>query len=200
METRVLGRSGLELPVIGFGCGPHAKLMVGDDHRLQSDLVRYAIERGVDYFDTAAAYGDGRSETNLGQALSGVEAHPRISTKVVLERDDLGDVRSAVLRNFEASLGRLRLARVDALMLHNRVATSRDYKTTGIGAVLSEEDVYGRAWRLNTGSQSYRSRFATCFPSPACTPRSWASRSVNTSTTPWTRLAGDPWTLSPSAG
>lgn len=144
METRVLGRSGIELPVIGFGCGPNAKLMVGDDHRLQSDLVRYAIEQGVDYFDTAAGYGDGRSEANLGNALRDTGAHPKISTKVVLQKDDLADVRSAVLRNFEASLGRLRLARVEALMLHNRVAASRDYKTTGIGAVLSEEDVYGR--------------------------------------------------------
>lgn len=118
--------------------------MVGDDHQLQSDLVRYAIEQGVDYFDTAAGYGDGRSETNLGNALRDLGAHPKISTKVVLETDDLADVRSAVLRNFEASLGRLRVARVEALMLHNRVATSRYYQTTGIGAVLSEEDVYGR--------------------------------------------------------
>jgi aryl-alcohol dehydrogenase-like predicted oxidoreductase len=143
MEKRVLGNSGVEVPVLGFGCGPNAQVMVSDDTAAQEAIVRHAIEAGIDYFDTAAGYGNGRSETNLGRALRALGAHPTISTKVVLEAEDLSDVRGAVLRNFEESLQRLQLGDVDALMLHNRVATSRDYKTTGIGAVLDQNDVYG---------------------------------------------------------
>lgn len=139
----MLGNSGVEVPVLGFGCGPNAQVMVGDDQSAQEAIVRHSIEAGIDYFDTAAGYGNGRSETNLGRVLRAFGAHPAISTKVVLESEDLSDVRSAVLRNFDESLQRLQVERVDALMLHNRVATSRDYKTTGIGAVLDRNDVYG---------------------------------------------------------
>lgn len=137
MEQRRLGNSGIEIPVLGFGCGPNAQLMVSDDRDGQLEVVAHAIAEGVTYFDTAAGYGDGRSETNLGLALEELGERPTISTKVVLEQEDLADVKGAVLRNFDESLQRLRVAGVDALMLHNRVANGRNYKTVGSGCPLS---------------------------------------------------------------
>jgi L-glyceraldehyde 3-phosphate reductase len=145
MEERTLGGSGIALPVLGFGCGPNAQLMVGDDRDAQRQVVEHAMAEGITYFDTAAGYGDGRSETNLGATLKELGAHPKISTKVVLEDPDLSDVKGAVLRCFESSLERLQVGEVDALMLHNRVAHSRGYKTAGSGCTFSLDDMFGAA-------------------------------------------------------
>jgi aryl-alcohol dehydrogenase-like predicted oxidoreductase len=117
--------------------------MVGDDHDRQRRVVERAIEIGADYFDTAADYGDGASETNLGRALHEIGRPVRVSTKVVLNESDLVHVRDAVLRNFELSLRRLRRDRVDALMLHNRVAHSRDFGRFGGKPMLDLDDVFG---------------------------------------------------------
>jgi aryl-alcohol dehydrogenase-like predicted oxidoreductase len=143
MEQRTLGRSGVTLPVIGFGCGPNAQLMVGSDFELQQKTVAHALELGVDFFDTAALYGNGLSERNLGRALHELGATPIVCTKVLLDVSDYDDVRGGVLRSVESSLERLHLASVSSVMLHNRVASSRDVVTEGSGVTISLDDVFG---------------------------------------------------------
>jgi aryl-alcohol dehydrogenase-like predicted oxidoreductase len=145
MERRSLGRSGLDVPVLGFGCGGSARLMVGQDKAAQLAAVQAALESGIDYFDTAPAYGDGRSEVNLGAALAALGSPPvTISTKVVLGEDDLDRPRDAVMRSYEGSLGRLGRDRVDMLLLHNRVALQRPSgRRIGVGPVLGLSDVIG---------------------------------------------------------
>jgi aryl-alcohol dehydrogenase-like predicted oxidoreductase len=120
--------------------------MTGTDRSLQLRAVRRALECGVNYFDTAAAYGDGRSEENLGGVLAELEATPLIATKVTLEWNDLDDIRSAVQRSVASSLRRLRRDRLDVVHLHNRVGQARSAKSAyGSGALLSIEDVLGSA-------------------------------------------------------
>src|SRR5213078_5383804 len=81
----------------------------GDDaDRLAT--VCYALERGITFFDTAPAYGDGASETLLGRALRSDRARVTIATKVG-PRDD-------PRRSLEASLRRLAMAYVDLIQLH----------------------------------------------------------------------------------
>ncbi|MGH9115182.1 MAG: aldo/keto reductase [Acidimicrobiales bacterium] len=146
LARRVLGRSGVEVPVLGFGCGGSARLMVGDDTAAQDEAVRTALAAGIDYFDTAPAYGAGRSEANLGRALHAA-APPRltISTKVVIAEEEMDSGRDAVLRSAESSLRRLRRDQVDMLLLHNRVATARPQgERMGVGPVLGLDDVLGR--------------------------------------------------------
>jgi aryl-alcohol dehydrogenase-like predicted oxidoreductase len=144
MEQRALGASGVELPVIGFGCGPNARLMVGEDEELRIETIRLAIEKGITYFDTAFAYGWGVSETNLGRALKVLDARPSISTKFCLQPEDLKDPRSAVLRGFEESLERLGLDRVDVLLSHNRIARHHEEgEKMNVGALLNLEEVFG---------------------------------------------------------
>lgn len=143
MERRPLGRSGLEVPVVGFGCGGSARLMVGDDRAAQTAAVRAALHSGIDYFDTAPAYGAGRSEANLGAVLAGLGSPAvTVSTKVVLAEDGLDRPRDVVLRSAEDSLRRLRRDRVDMLLLHNRVARQRPAgRRIGVGPVLGLADV-----------------------------------------------------------
>jgi len=142
MKRRPLGRTGLSVPEIGFGCGPTAGLMVRGDAKTRRDVVARALELGIDYFDTAPAYGATQSEQNLGATLRALGAKPLIATKIVLELGDLADIPGAVTRSVEGSLARLGVERLDLVQLHNRVASSRAPKADiGTGAMLTVDDV-----------------------------------------------------------
>jgi aryl-alcohol dehydrogenase-like predicted oxidoreductase len=144
MKRRQLGRTGLSVSEIGFGCGPTAGLMVRGDARTRRDAVARALEFGIDYFDTAPAYGDTLSEINLGETLRALDAKPVIATKIALELSDLGDISGAVTRSVEASIARLGVKRLDLVQLHNRVAAVRAAKADiGTGAMLMVDDVLG---------------------------------------------------------
>ena len=69
MQTRALGRTGLEVSVLGFGCGAVGGLMIRGDAADQERAVWRALELGINYFDTAQMYGNGKSERNLGRVL-----------------------------------------------------------------------------------------------------------------------------------
>lgn len=144
VPRRPLGRSGVEVPLVGFGCGGSARLMVGDDSAEQQRAVSAAFDEGIDYFDTAPAYGNGRSEINLGRALRADGRPAIVLTKVVLSAEQLSDVRGSVLASVEASLGRLQRDRVDVVLLHNRVAYKRsEQQIVGVGPLLGLDDVTG---------------------------------------------------------
>jgi L-galactose dehydrogenase/L-glyceraldehyde 3-phosphate reductase len=65
MQMRVFGRTGMQLSVLGFGCGAVGGLMVRGDAADRERTIARAIAAGVNYFDTAVLYGNGRSENNL---------------------------------------------------------------------------------------------------------------------------------------
>jgi aryl-alcohol dehydrogenase-like predicted oxidoreductase len=123
MERRPLGRTGLAVSALGFGCGNVGGLMVRGAAAEQERAVGRAIEAGVTYFDTAPSYGNGRSEESLGRALRALGAWGRVvvGTKLRVRPDDLGDLRGAVRRSLVASLARLGRQSIDLVQLHNRV-------------------------------------------------------------------------------
>ena len=142
MKRRPLGRTGLGVSEIGFGCGPTAGLMVRGDAATRREAVARALELGIDYFDTAPAYGDTLSERHLGETLRALGAKPVIATKIALEWADLGDIPGAVTCSVEASIARLGVKRLDLVQLHNRVAATRAAKADiGTGALLTVDDV-----------------------------------------------------------
>ena len=67
LPTRPLGRTGLQVPIIGFGSGSRF-LMYEDEDRALEALNR-AIDLGITYIDTAHAYGAGKSEERVGRGL-----------------------------------------------------------------------------------------------------------------------------------
>lgn len=142
VKYRQLGRTGLSISAIAFGAGPISTLMVGDDAQRQLAVVEHALGCGINWFDTAASYGAGSSEANLGRALGqlGRGRHVHVATKVRLVGDDLRDIRSAVQRSFEQSLERLRLPKLTVLQLHNSITRQRDDEPTS----LTPADVLGR--------------------------------------------------------
>src|SRR5271169_3083042 len=121
MQTRLLGRTGLEVSVLGFGCGAVGGLMVRGNAADQERAVARALELGINYFDTAAMYGNGESERNLGRVLKSLKPELYLGTKVrvpAAERDRIG---AAVTASLEASLQRLQLDHVDLFQLHNHI-------------------------------------------------------------------------------
>jgi aryl-alcohol dehydrogenase-like predicted oxidoreductase len=125
MQYRTIGETGLRVSEIGFGCGNNAVLMVKAPYEDQVKTVRRALDAGITFFDTAFAYGLGKSEENLGRVLKEVGADPVISTKIRLEADCLGDIRAGTIRAVEAGLERLGRERVDFVQLHTRVTLER---------------------------------------------------------------------------
>ncbi len=128
MELRPLGRTGISVSTLGFGCGNVGGLMIRGTPAERERAVTRAMELGVNYFDTAALYGDGQSETNLGAALKnlGVRARVYVGTKFRLSPDDLPNAPAAIERALEGSLRRLGLSDVDLFQLHNPIGPARD--------------------------------------------------------------------------
>ncbi|MBI4013205.1 MAG: aldo/keto reductase [Candidatus Rokubacteria bacterium] len=124
MEQRTLGKTGLRVSVLGFGCGNVGGLMVRGAPAERERAVARAIELGLNYFDTAPSYGDGLSERHLGEALRAVRADVYVGTKFRVEPGELADAGVAIARSLEASLARLGMERVDLFQLHNLVGAS----------------------------------------------------------------------------
>ena len=126
MRYRMLGKTGVKVPEIGFGCGNNAVLMVRASYEEQLDAVRRALDLGINYFDTAFAYGLGKSEENLGKILNELGASAVVSTKIRLEPAAAADVKSATIQAVEAGLKRLQRKSVDLIQLHNRITVERN--------------------------------------------------------------------------
>jgi aryl-alcohol dehydrogenase-like predicted oxidoreductase len=125
MKVRRLGTTDLQVSALGFGCGAVGGLLVKGEYDNMLRTVARAIELGVTYFDTAAIYGNGQSESSLGKVLEELDADVLVGTKVRLRAEEMDDIESAVLSSVEESLKRLRLERVDLIQLHNSVAAER---------------------------------------------------------------------------
>jgi aryl-alcohol dehydrogenase-like predicted oxidoreductase len=131
IPTRPLGHSGIDLTVVGFGAWAIGGL--GWEHAWgpQDDAesiaaIRYAVEQGVNWIDTAPIYGHGHSEEVVGRALAEIPTgdRPHVLTKCGLIWDDADHMRppardcSRIRWELEASLRRLRMERVDLLQVH----------------------------------------------------------------------------------
>jgi aryl-alcohol dehydrogenase-like predicted oxidoreductase len=139
MQLRVFGRTGMQLSVLGFGCGAVGGLMVRGYAADQERTVARAIAAGVNYFDTAVLYGDGESEKNLGRVLQRLKpSDVVVGTKVRLSPGETGDIDDAVTTSLEGSLARLGLDRVDILHLHNPITVSGGGSALGVRQVLDE--------------------------------------------------------------
>ncbi len=104
IEYRVLGKTGLKVSAVGSGVG------------IEPDpgVIARAIELGVNYFDTARGYGNGKSEQITGEALKGKRE------KVVLATKTDGRTRTEIMRDMDESLKALNMDYVDIWHLHSR--------------------------------------------------------------------------------
>lgn len=138
MQQRQLGRTGLSVSILGYGCGAIGGLMVAGTEAEQNRAIGRAVDLGITYFDTATAYGDGASERNLGRALRALGANVTVGTKVRIYPAQRKDIAGTITASLEASLGRLGRDSVDIFQLHNPITSAGEAPSFTPDAILSE--------------------------------------------------------------
>jgi aryl-alcohol dehydrogenase-like predicted oxidoreductase len=115
MDVRHLGKSGVQVSVVGLGCNNFGRRV--HDVAAARAVVHRALDLGVTLFDTADAYGDGTSESFLGEALGARRKQAVIATKFGMGSPG-GASRRTIMRTVEASLKRLRTDYIDLYQVH----------------------------------------------------------------------------------
>ena len=128
LETAQLGSTGLEITRVGFGAwaigGGGWEFGWGPQRDVESiAAIERALELGVNWIDTAAAYGFGHSEDVVGRALEGLDERPYVFTKASLLEGPQRRVvhslkRDSILREAHASLERLGVEAIDLYQIH----------------------------------------------------------------------------------
>ena len=138
MQKRRLGRTGLEVSVLGYGAGAVGGLFTKGAAADQERAIARAIEAGINYFDTAALYGNGESEKNLGRVLKALKANVVVGTKVRLSAEHRANVGKAIEQGMNDSLARMGRDHVDLFQLHNPLVATDGGDKLAIDIALNE--------------------------------------------------------------
>lgn len=127
MRTRLLGKSDMDITVLGMGAwaiggGGWAYAWGSQDDKESIETIHRALDAGLNWIDTAAIYGLGHSEQIVGRAIKG-RRRPYVFTKCAMVWDDKKDIsfclkRDSLRRELEASLRRLDLDCIDLYQIH----------------------------------------------------------------------------------
>jgi aryl-alcohol dehydrogenase-like predicted oxidoreductase len=128
LRTTELGSTGMQITRVGFGAWAigGGKWQFGwgpQDDEASVETIQRALDLGVNWIDTAAAYGLGRSEEVVGRAIAGAYKRPYVFTKASLVPGPGGTVvnnlkRDSILREAERSLARLGVDAIDLYQIH----------------------------------------------------------------------------------
>jgi aryl-alcohol dehydrogenase-like predicted oxidoreductase len=169
MQTRNVGRSGLEVSLVGLGCNNFGVLGIEQSRK----VVHRALDLGVTLFDTADVYGNrGGSEEQLGEILGPRRKDIVLATKFGMQMDEqgtkMGGSRRYIVSAVEASLKRLKTEWIDLYQLH------RADSKTPIAETLSALDDLVRAGKV---------RYIGCSNLPAwgVADAAWAARDLKSS-------------------
>jgi len=131
MQYRRLGNSGLIVSSLSLGTMQFGKAMnMGQlDQAATNEMVNFALDRGINFIDTANVYSLGESETLLGNALKGIRKDIVLATKARLPMDEKnvnrgGAHRVNILREVEDSLRRLQTDYIDLYQMHGWDSTT----------------------------------------------------------------------------
>jgi len=111
LPSRTLGRTGAKVSILAFGCG--SRFLMYKDEESAAVILNRAIDSGITYLDTAFAYGDGESETRVGQVMATRRKEVWLATKIP------DRTRDGFLRRLEGSLKRLKTDHVDLVHIHS---------------------------------------------------------------------------------
>jgi aryl-alcohol dehydrogenase-like predicted oxidoreductase len=125
MQYRRLGSSGLIVSALSLGTMQFGQAMnMGKlDQAATNEMVKFALDHGINFIDTADVYSLGESETQVGQAIKGIRQEVVLATKARLPMEERnfnhsGATRVNILREVEASLRRLQTDYIDLYQMH----------------------------------------------------------------------------------
>lgn len=110
LPTRRLGRTGIRVPILGFGSGSRFLMYENDDEAVAA--LSRALDLGITYIDTAHSYGDGKSEERVGRLMETRRKEVVLATKIAARTAD------GARRQIELSLKRLRTDHLDVMHIH----------------------------------------------------------------------------------
>ncbi len=113
LPQRTLGRTGVQVSILAFGCG--SRFLAYQDEEEALRILNHVIELGINYLDTAMDYGKGLSETRVGMVMKTRRKEVWLATKIPSH----ARTRDAALREVEQSLKRLQTDHVNLLHLHS---------------------------------------------------------------------------------
>jgi predicted aldo/keto reductase-like oxidoreductase len=111
LPSRTLGRTGAKVSILAFGCG--SRFLMYEEESKALAALNHAIDLGISYIDTAYSYGDGKSESRVGQVMASRRKDVWLATKIP------DRTRDEFMRRLEGSLKRLRVDQVDLLHIHS---------------------------------------------------------------------------------
>ena len=111
LPHRTLGRTGAKVSILAFGCGSRFLMYKDEDQALA--VLNHAIDLGIDYLDTAYAYGDGKSETRVGKVMATRRKEVWLATKIP------DRTRDGFMSRLEGSLKRLQTDHLDLVHIHS---------------------------------------------------------------------------------
>lgn len=167
MEKRMLGRSGLEVSKIGYGC---MSLVAGYDvpetRKEMIGVIQAAVEAGITLFDTAEVYGPYINEEVVGEALAPYRQQVVIATKCGIHMEDGKQVVDANLpgirKSIEGSLKRLRTDHIDLYYLHRVDPNVPIEEVAGLMQELMDEGKILHWGLSEPGIQTIRRAHAVC--------------------------------------
>jgi aryl-alcohol dehydrogenase-like predicted oxidoreductase len=145
VERRRLGRDGPEVSAIGLGCMGMSEFYGTGDDAESIATIRHALDRGIDFLDTADMYGVGRNEELVGRAIAGRREEVFLATKFGNVRGPDGSFKGVcgrpdyVRSACEASLRRLNVETIDLYYQHRVDPDVRIEETVGAMAELVKE-------------------------------------------------------------
>lgn len=110
LPTRPFGKTGMEVPILGFGSG--SRFLMYEKEEAALDALGRAIDLGICYIDTAHSYGNGKSEERIGRLMADRRKEVTLATKIGARKAD------EARREIELSLKRLQTDRLDVLHIH----------------------------------------------------------------------------------
>ena len=122
MQYRPYGKQGYDVSLLGMGCMRLPRITsdegsVSVDREKSFEMIRYAADNGINYFDTAFVYHSGESEEILGEALEGRRSRVKIATKQLFPT--MQNSKEIMRRNLEVALKKLRTDHIDIYLIHS---------------------------------------------------------------------------------
>lgn len=120
-EFRSIGNTGIMVSPVCFGA-PRTN---------EESLIKYAIEKGINFIDTGRAYGNGKNEQLVGRAISGIRSKIVIQSKIRLEDNEIpskgkghkgaDEIKNVLSSKLDASLKALNTDYIDVLLYHDAI-------------------------------------------------------------------------------
>ncbi len=147
MNYKTLGRTNIAASEIILGGGAVGGIIFKDGLDAGLAAVTEALNRGINWVDSAPVYGGGKSEEYLGKIMKQLPQKPHVTTKVCFTPEQIAqkDFESVLMRSVENSLKTLCVDWVDVLQLHNQIDVDKGVKRDSV----SSDDLFMRGGILD---------------------------------------------------